>query len=368
MRSKPLATVFLILLLTGAAPRAICAREQFIFRSTIRLQNRGEEAYIITREDSTLHIFPDTTWQTVSFRNASHGIREEYTDIDGNRVGVIDLPSSIPPGETLVFSIEYIIASEDRPREEINTAEAWEITDIPLELVERYNSETETFRRNEEIEALARELAEGESTVLGVVTSILGWIVSNVTYCSFEVPLYPDETLEDLQGDCDDQAILFISMLRSVDIPAILQIGVVFSESISSEKDTLQGHLTYRQEGVGWHGWAMVYIPPWGWVPVDLTLTSSRDPLEMILQAPEYESFIVPAFNVSRQAYIGESRVSRELLLVSDLYITVSDIVLEDSMAPGFTNILYIGIGLAAGTVIVFSIMFVRRRRAIMWD
>jgi transglutaminase-like putative cysteine protease len=73
-----------------------------------------------------------------------------------------------------------------------------------------------------------------------------------------------------------------ISMLRSLGIPAFLQIGVVFSESISSEKASWAGHLTFVQEGVGWHGWAMVYVPPWGWIPVDLTLTNARE-----LQGPE---------------------------------------------------------------------------------
>jgi hypothetical protein len=234
------------------------------------------------------------------------------------------------------------------------------LDDIPERLVKIYTSETETFRRNEEIETLALELAGGNTDVLEIVTDILGWVVSSVNYRNFEVPLYPDETLRDLQGDCDDQAILMISMLRALGIPAFLQIGVVFSDNISSEKASWDGHLTFVQEGIGWHGWAMVYVPPWGWIPVDLTLTNTRDPIDMILGAPEYASNIITAFNVSELQYIGGSRSSREILVSSDIFITVADIAIDDPNQSFWGMYALIG---ALGGVVLLGI-FVYRSRA----
>jgi len=363
LRSKLLAALFSLFLLAGTLPHTIGAeRDQFIFRSTYAFENRGNSAYTVTEEDATLPLFMNNRWQTITTRNASHGIVEEKTDQDGNELAVVDLPSEIPAGETMIFFIEFVVSSEDMPRPEIDPVEAGGVDEIPADLVEEYTSQTETFGWNDDLESLALELTSEEGTVLGTVTHLIDWIMANITYVNFETPLYPYETLGDLQGDCDDQAILLISMLRSLGIPSLLQVGVVFSESIDSEKSSWEGHLSFRQDGVGWHGWAMVYVPPWGWVPVDLTLTAATDPLELIRQAPEYESSVVTAFNISKQPYIGDSRSSREQLLASDLYITISDVYIEESTNASWPYFVYIGVGLAAGAAFVVVIYVSRRR------
>lgn len=365
MKRKPLTALLIILLFSGTVTIALGAnKKRYAFRSTYTFENRGEEAYTLTEEDATMVLFANNEWQTVTLRNASHEAVREFTDEDGNRMAVMDLPPEIPAGATVVFSIEYVIESEDRAQPDIDPGEAGPLADIPTTLVEDFSSETETFTLNEDIETLAMELSENETTVLGIVTSMIDWITVNVEYCNFELPMYPNETHGDLQGDCDDQAILLISMLRSVGIPALLQIGVVFGDSISSEKDSWGGHLTIRQEGVGWHGWAMAYVPPWGWLPVDLTLTGHDDSLQVILNSPEYESYIVTAFNVSEQPYIGDSRRSRDNLMSSDIYVTVTDRVIKGSTDQGWLRILYIGAGvLAGGAFTVFIIVYNRRRR-----
>jgi hypothetical protein len=363
LRSKLLAALFSLLLLAGTLPHTISAeRDQFIFRSTYAFENRGNSAYNVT-EYATLPLFMNNRWQTITTRNASHGIIEEKTDQDGNELAVVDLPSEIPAGETLIFSIEFVVSSEDISRPEIDPADAGSVDEIPADLVEEYTSQTETFGWNDDLESLTLELTSEEGTVLGTVTHLIDWIMANITYVSFETPLYPHETLGNLQGDCDDQAILLISMLRSLGIPSLLQVGIVFSESIDSEKSSWEGHLSFRQDGVGWHGWAMVYVPPWGWVPVDLTLTAATDPLELIRQAPEYESSVVTAFNISRQPYIGDSRSSREQLLDSDLYITISDVYIKESTNASWPYFVYIGVGLAAGAAFVAVIYVSRRAR-----
>jgi hypothetical protein len=253
----------------------------------------------------------------------------EITDEDGNPIGLLDLPIEIPAGDTLVFTIEYLLESQGMNRPNIDTKNSGIFEDIPENLIDIYTSETDTFRRNEEIVTITEEISDERYNVLEVVVEVLNWVVTEVEYQNFEVPLYPNETLCDLQGDCDDQAILMISMLRSLKIPAFLQIGIVFSESIKSETSSWQGHLTFIHEGVGWHGWAMVYIPPWGWLPIDLTLVNRQDPLEMIKDAPEYSSNIITAFNISQQNYIQGSRISRERLISSDIYITIIDEAVE---------------------------------------
>jgi hypothetical protein len=104
----------------------------------------------------------------------------------------------------------------------------------------------------------------------------------------------------------------------------------------------------------------MVYAPPWGWIPVDLTLTNTRDPIDMILDAPEYASNIITAFNVSELQYIGGSRSSREILVSSDIFITVADIAIDDPNQSFWDMYALIGV---LGSVVLLGI-FVYRSRA----
>ena len=172
--------------------------------------------------------------------------------------------------------------------------------------------------------------------------------MDNTTYCNFEVPQYPSDTLANHLGDCDDQSILLITMLRSLGIPAYLQVGIYIHPSIDDSDTSWEGHLTNEAKGVGWHGWTMVYIPPWGWVPVDLTLTSAKSGLDLIQNSPEYGVNIIPVMNVSTQPYIGATLETRERIINSSIYVTVSD---EAHAVYGadnpFQNYLLIGLGLA---------------------
>ena len=94
---------------------------------------------------------------------------------------------------------------------------------IPESLIEEYCSSTSTFNYEiPEIEEIALKLAGDKEQVLAIVTSYVDWIFTNLTYGNYDLPRYPNETLSTGSGDCDDQAILLISMLRSQNIPSLL--------------------------------------------------------------------------------------------------------------------------------------------------
>jgi len=298
--------------------------------------------------------------------NATHAVAREYLDIDGNRLAVLDLPSDISPHTSLAISITYEIESANRPKPTIDPTEAGPSSDIPQGLMEEFCVETETFTTGDEaIQSLAMRLAANQTTVLGLVINLLAWFVENVSYANFEVPRYPNETLTQGSGDCDDQSILLVTLCRTLDIPALLQVGLVFDKSIESERSSWGGHLNIEQRGAGWHGWALVYIPPWGWLPIDMTLFRSQDQLTRIAEAPEYESYIIASFNVSREAYIGDSRRTRDGLMDSDLYITVSETMVEGSSAS-WTPVLYVAVGLSVGSAAVVVIIILNRRKSRM--
>ncbi len=362
MKQRNAAALILIILVASTAPLAQAAKSQrYLFRSTYTFENRGEEPFTLMDEDLAIVIFPDDEWQKVTLRNSSHSIVREYTDVDGNELALPDIPAVLQGGTTITFSIEYDITSSSRDRPSIKLTEAEGPSGIPSQLVEEYCDQTESFFWNDEIEELAQELTSDETTALGMLTNLVDWMYDSLIYCNFEFPNYPNDTLESGQGDCDDQSILLISMLRSLGIPAFLQVGVVFNDRIGSDNPSWDGHLMIHTDGMGWHAWTMAYIPPWGWIPVDLTLASGQDPMDILDAAPEYDSYIVRALDVSEQAYIGDSQASRERYIESDVYVTVVEVTLDVEAGTDWMKIIYYVLGAAA--VGAFALYFITMGR-----
>ena len=363
MNLKKIGAIFILILLTGHIPATHGEeKSRYIYHSTYTFENRGEDAYLLTEDDATLALFINNRWQSVTMVNATHDIEREYTDVDGNRLAVFDLPE-IAPNSSLVFSVTFEVESTDRPKPEIDPSEAGSFSDIPQELVDEFCIETETFTTQDAvIKSLAQSLAANQTTVLGLVIQLLAWFNENISYGNFEVPIYPNETLSRGVGDCDDQAILLITLCRALEIPALLQIGLVFNEGIESERSSWGGHLLIEQRKVGWHGWVLIYVPPWGWVPIDLTLVRSQDPLSRIAEAPEYDAYVITGYNISKEAYIGDSHRSRDELMDSDIYVTISEKMVMESPSSLWTSALYIGLGLSVGSVIAVVIVLLRGR------
>jgi len=329
-------------------------RKRYPYVLTYTFENRGDEPYILKEEDATIFLFQSNRWQTVRITNTTHTVAQERLDIDKNRLAILDLPNEIAPHSSLTFSITYEIESVDRPKPEIDYSKAGLSSNIPRELVEKFCVETETYNiGDEEVQSLAHRLASEETTVLGVVICLLNWFIDNVSYSPFDVPRYPNETLAEGKGDCDDQTILFVTMCRTLGIPALLQMGCIFHEDIEDERSCWGGHLYIKQKGISWHGWALVYIPPWGWLPIDMTIISCQEPLTRITEAPEYDRDIITCLNLSRQEYIGDRRRSRDLIISSDLYIVMSEISVEEKSDTQWATVIK-NIKEAIGFITVF--------------
>ena len=101
----------------------------------------------------------------------------------------------------------------------------------------------------------------------------------------------------------------------------------------------------------------MVYIPPWGWVPVDLTLIKNSDPLIMLNEAPEYSNRIFTCFNVSKQDYVKESWETRERVIKSTLYVIAKDEATQIWTLPIYNpGIQFFGISISLLIIMMFLI------------
>jgi len=186
---------------------------------------------------------------------------------------------------------------------------------------------------NSNLTTLAHNLAGAETRVLSIVKNFVAWIANNVTYDSYEVPRYPNETYIQRRGDCDDQAILLITLCRIVGIPAYLQVGCIFQLGSPPTHDEYwidthgRAHVTSISKQIAWHGWAIVYVPPWGWLPVDLTYVYGglSDPLNAIRGAAVTGQDVIQYMNFTHSDYVDSSRQFRDFIRNNDFYIFMID-------------------------------------------
>lgn len=108
------------------------------------------------------------------------------------------------------------------------------------------------------LKKLAEEIVGDEKNLYQKAKKIYDWVTLNVDY-SYVYPyaLYeniPEFVASNLKGDCGFKALLFITLCRIEGIPARWQSGWYITPFLASP-----------------HDWALFYIPPYGWLPADLS-------------------------------------------------------------------------------------------------
>lgn len=121
-------------------------------------------------------------------------------------------------------------------------------------MVGMYTEEEPLLEVNaEEIKRKAKEIVGDEKEILKKAEKIFWWVYKSVKKePSFTVPSAL-EVLKSMRGDCNEHAVLFTALARSVGIPTRIAVGLV-----------QQGSSLY------YHAWAEVFYKEW--IPVDPTL------------------------------------------------------------------------------------------------
>jgi len=325
----------------SALPEKTLENKSFILKITSTFENCSPQKKVwnLSKEERTIGLFMNNTWQTVYLLNSSHPISEFQIDEDGNPIASLSLPkSTILYGENLTIQIFYRIVLKPRSLPEISISHSGTLDEIPEELKKRYCQDAGPWQvKRSEIRELALEIAGSEKNVLLLIKNFILWIKQNINYQTCDLPRYPAETLSERAGDCDDQANLFIALCRVAGIPAYLQIGCIYLPERDSRVTYWDGHLTVRLTRIGWHGWAMVYVPSWGWLPVDLTYAQASiyDPIGAIRNAALLRSPVAQYANITETDYIASSRSHRKFLLSNGFKIYEHNVMLEEAKKSG---------------------------------
>lgn len=215
---------------------------------------KTENNYILNYVEAELVFYPAETYRqsVVSFDTDP-----DADIVDSNVVFRWENPSL----GILDYGLEAEVHTENKFFE-VTDKVYFPVLDVPYEY-EQYLQQTDLIDIDTSIEAIAVGLAEGENDAYVVTWKIADWVKTNVEYdlntITAEASLPSSWVLRERQGVCDEITNLFISMLRSVGIPARFVTGMAFT---TSEMFT---------EQFGPHGWAEVYFPDHGWVPFDVT-------------------------------------------------------------------------------------------------
>ena len=323
------ALAIVVLLLLAALLHPICAVRaeliyEFEFRASYTFENRGEKAYEIARGEKVFLYSANDTHQKLVIKEASHACLEIFIDDDNNTMAILDLPDLLEPGETLAVNICYAVQvwRYETPRLSVDLSGT--LADIPIELREGYCDPVGPWNYTKwpEIKELALEIGKNESRVLGLLYEFVDWITRNIAYESSPYPRYPNETLAEGSGDCDDQANLLITFCRAVGIPAYLQIGCVYMPG-KMHTSAWDDVVVSVAENVGFHAWAKVYVPPWGWLPVDLTFATKGRPSTAIEHSAiaRHDVIAISLYNVIVSDYISHMKEYHSILKEEGLYV-----------------------------------------------
>jgi len=319
------------------------------------ITNQGSYTYHLSTEDRTISLFMNNSWQTVILTNCNFPY-QKTVDADGNPIAL--LPTlHVKTGGSLTINITYSIYSRITGQRklvwdpELTAANSGTIEDIPLAFKKAYckpigpwNYEQPSW---EYLRRLAFQIQGGERNTLKVVYKFVDWLAHNIRYPTntHEIPLYPTHTYTHQdqlkstkgEGDCDDQANLFVTFCRIVGIPAFVQIGCIYLPDQHKTLTVYNEHVQIVEEQIGWHGWAMVYIPPWGWIPVDLTWLIDRagatlsesshwtGPNSTIIGAAVLTPNTVIYQNITQSDYIKPNVESINNIRNANLYVTETD-------------------------------------------
>jgi hypothetical protein len=261
-------------------------------------------------------------------------------DIDGNPSLGLDIASLLEPNDTLQWQEEWLFTVSDRrpslPQISVEQSGSFEEVEplIGTEEYLRFTSGTTLWKTwNQSLLDLAQDIREelpeeSQNNILALVYATIAWIQSNITRSvGVTEPQYPEETFVSQVGDCDDQSNLLITLLRINNIPCYLMTGHWFQNAARTN-----GYLWGSVEDnafllVDWqnsngHGWAMIYVPPWGWLPFDLIASAPGSDPSDTYHNSLYASGgpFVTLWQIVASDYIADRRAEKAELFTHQLH------------------------------------------------
>lgn len=245
-------------------------------------QNLGEKMFFAGEDNSGTDQF--ATWfsriknwesQKALSTNYSSQPAETYTDSEnGNIIDVFDFSDQI--GKDPSLKIDFEVKSYETTLDSISTSSKG----MTAKDINQYLQPEKSLEQTAEIKKLARSITNEKDSAITQARNIFDWIVDNLKY------KYPPKergatyTLKNKSGDCGEFSLLFISLCRSIGLPARFVSGMWAISSPDTE----------------FHAWAEFYVDGVGWIPADCTVAymlKNKEPnfVELLGDRGNYDYF-----------------------------------------------------------------------------
>ena len=193
-------------------------------------------------------------YQTLISRDVYPAPQKTYTDAAGNKFAYYEI-DTLGPGGNFTVRVDAVFDSENADynilKESVRTDELERKYTLPSKFVES---------NNPLIKARAQELANG-SYVIDTLWNTYSFIVDEIEYEQQPGEFGAVWVLENREGGSAELANLFVALSRANDIPA---------RRVSGWGAHLSTNETLKSVQFA-HGWAEIYLPDYGWIPVDPT-------------------------------------------------------------------------------------------------
>lgn len=174
---------------------------------------------------------------------------------NGNSISYWDLSKKIYDTGEIVIKRHFKYTTYDYTPPFFEERMPEDYSETPDEIFFFYTKSEPWLEQTPELIKLANGIIVNAKTIPQKAKAIFNWVRSKMTY------KYPPEkrgvleVIKKYEGDCGQYSALFITLCRSVGIPARQQSGLVIED-----------------KKIGYHVWSEAYFPGSGWIPMDCTL------------------------------------------------------------------------------------------------
>ena len=234
-----------------------------VVRFLYGLANVGPQP--VSRIDVYVALPPNTTNQRIFSTSTSPQPYEILTDEWNQKIAHYVLLNIAPQTiVTVSWSVEARVSGIEYG---IDPENVGSLEEIPTSTMELYTTDGEMYNLGTHIvREAAKEAVDGETNPYLMAKRISDYVATHISYDMDDRWDDAATVLQRGNGSCSEYVFAFIALCREVGIPARYVGGTALPSSYAGKS------IETATEDRVHHRWAEVYLPRYGWVPVDPTL------------------------------------------------------------------------------------------------
>lgn len=199
----------------------------------------------------------------------------------------------VPSGSRQLFSYS-VDARISAIRYLIDPAKAGTLQDVPHEIREQYTAEGARYRVGSPfIQDQVKQIVGDEQNCYWVARKIYNHLIQTLSYQMIGGWDVPEVVLKRGTGSCSEYTFAFIALCRAAGLPARYQGSVAVR---GDEASIDEPH----------HRWAEVYLPNYGWIPVDANRGDKESPADQARGFGELRNhFLITTQGGGASEYLG---------------------------------------------------------------